>query len=142
MIWLTRRYRIIAVMLWRLGTTVQSLDKPPDFSYDLYVVSLQSFLELWLGLIATNFPTIAPLFPFLVPPRVKEYFLSSGSSRRVIPARGAIRTFGSSGRNPRRRDFSLLSTSNGEEGNELANLGGGEGISRRDDIEISVETRV
>ncbi|KAF2468320.1 uncharacterized protein BDR25DRAFT_202666, partial [Lindgomyces ingoldianus] len=59
---------IVAIMLWRLGTTVQALHKPADFSYDLYIVALQSLLELWLGLIATNFPTIAPLFPLLLPP--------------------------------------------------------------------------
>jgi hypothetical protein len=125
---------IVAIMLWRLTTTVQALDKAPDFSYDLYVVAVQSLLELWLGLIATNFPTIAPLFPKLVPPRVKQYFLSSGSSRNKGGPRVSLRTFGSSGRNPKLQDFDRLSDDN----QELEHLGKNK-ISRRRDIEVSVE---
>ena len=125
-------------MLWRLVTTVQALEKPPDFSYDLFVVALQSLLELWLGLIAANFPTIAPLFPLLLHPRVKQYFASSAASNNKGGAvRGALTTFGSSGRNGKRKDFNLLTNDESQELEEYNYKP--DGISRRMDIEVSVE---
>ncbi|ORY11109.1 hypothetical protein BCR34DRAFT_601561 [Clohesyomyces aquaticus] len=65
---------IVAVMTWRLYITAKSGD-PADFSYTLYMVALLCHLELWLGLLATNFPVIAPLFPAILPTRVGEFSL-------------------------------------------------------------------
>ncbi len=74
-------------MTWRIHSTVRAT-KEKDWNYGLYITALQSLLELWLGIIAANLPTLAPLTSQLIMPKIKSYFNSIGSkgpsSRRRI----------------------------------------------------------
>jgi hypothetical protein len=68
-------------MTWRIYTTVQS-KKEIDWNYGLYITALQSQMELWLGIIAANLPTLAPLSSQLLVPKIKSYFNSTRSSSK------------------------------------------------------------
>ncbi|KAF2759927.1 hypothetical protein EJ05DRAFT_315243 [Pseudovirgaria hyperparasitica] len=100
---------IVGVMIWRLVTT--ALPNPnPDFTYDVYILALQSHLELWLGLLAASLPTLAPLLSRMVPENVKSYF--KGSSVRSPKRNNMIRSFGQ-GRFPRTKAKSDLDSIDG-----------------------------
>lgn len=71
-------FSIVAIMTWRIQTTVQG-SKDVDWNYGLYITALQSQLEIWLGIIAANLPTLAPLTSQLLMPKIKIYFGWDGS---------------------------------------------------------------
>ncbi|KAF2870140.1 hypothetical protein BDV95DRAFT_575153 [Massariosphaeria phaeospora] len=98
---------IVAVMTWRLIITANP-NPNPDFAYNLYITAVLCHLEVWLGLLATNFPGIAPLLKGLVPQGLRKY-ISGNRSKKASTPRLALKTFGSSGVNSRRNEFTLLS---------------------------------
>lgn len=55
----------IAVMGWRMGTTVE-LSSSTDGTYNLYYTARQSHLEIWLGIIEASLPTFPPPFSKLI----------------------------------------------------------------------------
>lgn len=90
-------------MTWRvvsLSRSARGLDI--DIVYDNYVLLLQTNLELWLGILAANIPTLAPILdgkPFL---RFVEYIsLKSPSSSWRSTPHVPLRTWGR-GENTRR----------------------------------------
>jgi len=72
---------IVGIMTWRIYTTVQS-KKEIDWNYGLYITALQSQMELWLGIIAANLPTLAPLSSQLLVTKIKSYFNSTRSNSK------------------------------------------------------------
>lgn len=117
-------------MIWRLIFTV--MPRTADYSYDLAMVALQSHLELWLGLIATNIPTIAPLLKNWIPSSMRKYFSSEGSKPIKCDGPVVLGTFGS-GPNPRFKDFSRLNDVDiDERENQTVH-----GITVQQDFEIS-----
>ncbi|PVH94760.1 hypothetical protein DM02DRAFT_601920 [Periconia macrospinosa] len=133
---------VIAASLWRMITTIAP-SQYADFSYDLYLIAVQSSLEGGFGLVAANLPVLAPLLPILVPVRVKKYFskYSSGSAGQRI----TLKTFGSGGRNKERKDnFDILTEEDAASDRvELTpgQAGRNHGISMQHDIEVSVASR-
>ena len=92
---------IVCVMAWRIQSTVASTANP-DWNYTLYITALQSHLELWLGIIAANLPTLAPLFNKFIKPAIKSYLGSRGSKQPSAGGKRILRTFGSG--DPTKRD--------------------------------------
>ena len=88
-------------MAWRIQSTVAST-ADPDWNYTLYITALQSHLELWLGIIAANLPTLAPLFNKFIKPAIKSYWGSRGSNQPSAGGKRIPRTFGSG--DPTKRD--------------------------------------
>ena len=88
-------------MAWRIQSTVASTTDP-DWNYTLYITALQSHLELWLGIISANLPTLAPLFNKFIKPAVKSYWGSRGSKQPSAGGKHVPRTFGSG--DPTKRD--------------------------------------
>ena len=84
-------------MAWRIQSTVQST-KDIDVSYDLYFTTLQSHLELWLGIIGASLPTLAPIASKLIVPAFSK--LVSSHRKLTPPGRHhetASRTIGGGG---------------------------------------------
>ncbi|CAH0031675.1 unnamed protein product [Clonostachys rhizophaga] len=96
---------VIAIMIWRLIYTARP-DHGSDMAYELFTVSVQGQMEIWLGILAANIPTLGPLASRTVK-TLSTMYASASSSRKqgqseLEPPRGvALRTFGSSG-NPDR----------------------------------------
>ncbi|KAI0095751.1 hypothetical protein GGR51DRAFT_544669 [Nemania sp. FL0031] len=104
-------FGVIGIMSWRLYTT--SHDSKPDLVYDLYILALQSHLELWLGIIAANLPTLGPLIGHISNMKFIQKLSSSSSSSAPLNGirKFSLVTFGSWGRNPKkgyRDEFYLL----------------------------------
>ncbi|KAL6720841.1 hypothetical protein ACLMJK_002766 [Lecanora helva] len=57
----------VGIMAWRIQSTVEAT-KHVDASYNLYITTLQSHLEIWLGIIGACLPTLAPLASKLLVP--------------------------------------------------------------------------
>lgn len=53
--------RIVAIMAWRIHSTVIAGTAVVDFTHNLFLTALQCHLEIWLGIIAANLPTLGPL---------------------------------------------------------------------------------
>ncbi|KAI1082685.1 hypothetical protein F5B20DRAFT_480077 [Whalleya microplaca] len=87
---------VIAMATWRLVNTIKQDDI--DFVYDAYRVLLLSSLELWLGILAANLPTLAPLLSRVSTSKIMRYIGcgSSSSSTVHLPPRLALATFGGS----------------------------------------------
>ncbi|KAF7512747.1 hypothetical protein GJ744_000314 [Endocarpon pusillum] len=79
---------IVAIMTWRIHSTVRAT-KEMDWNYGLYITALQSLLELWLGIIAANLPTLAPLSSQLVMPKIMSYF-HPGNSKEPSSGRRLV----------------------------------------------------
>ncbi|KAI0179155.1 hypothetical protein GGR52DRAFT_293816 [Hypoxylon sp. FL1284] len=109
---------VISIMIWRMIYTARP-DHGADPSYQLYIVSIQGEMEIWLGILAANIPTLAPLMNRVigaVSTRVssvsrKRKQNSSTSGHRVM-----LKTFGSTGNKDRsaRQDFYRLDDDNRE----------------------------
>jgi hypothetical protein len=131
---------VIGVMLWRLVTTAVHTS-PPDLVYDAYLLALQSHLELWLGILAANLPTIAPLLRRFTGLKWNSYFSKyrSGSGRsNKTPNSVGLRTFG--GGTPRRQDhsdFGLLTDQTSDTGSIVGNSSGG--IQKSQYFRVSIE---
>jgi hypothetical protein len=126
---------IIGIMLWRL-IVAASPYRNPDFTYTLYVLALQSELEVWLGIIAANVPTLGPLVSGIIYPKMKGYFESRGPDNST-PRGGIVRTFGSGPKKFRRDEFGLLSE---DVSIELAEITPSKNAIRRDrDFHVTVE---
>lgn len=103
-----------------------------DMVYDLYILALQSHLELWLGIIAANIPILGPLISRLKWSNVREYL--SGSPRsNISDGRSDLRTFGRFGVNGRDTDHFELLTDRADAGASHGN------IMKRQDFHVSVE---
>ncbi|KAI1338182.1 hypothetical protein F5Y15DRAFT_134431 [Xylariaceae sp. FL0016] len=128
---------VIGILLWRLIDT-QSPTHGDDVVYDLYSLSLQAHLECWLGILAANIPSLAPLLNRISPAKITQY-LKSGSNNssaepRSYPQKFSLKTFGSTPpQRPDRDDFHLL-----DAGSERA-LNPGGGIMRADEFRVSTE---
>jgi hypothetical protein len=123
-------------MLWRLVDTV-IINPTPDFPFDLYILALQSLLEVWLGIIAANLPTLGALFQSIIYPKVKTLIDTYTSDKRSHQRR-VIHTFGSSGesKKPKRDQFGLLS----EDSVELVDVPQGKNeIHMERDFTVTVE---
>ena len=59
-------------MAWRIQSTVQST-KSSDPLYNLYFITLQSHLEIWLGIIGASLPTLAPIASKLIVPALSRF---------------------------------------------------------------------
>jgi hypothetical protein len=94
-------------MAWRIQSTVVST-KESDWNYGLYTTALQSHLELWLGIIAANLPTLAPLFARFIKPVVKSYFRSRSFKQPSTGGKHLPRTFGSGDPTIKRDKFNRL----------------------------------
>lgn len=111
-------------MIWRLVSTAKP-DPNPDLVYDAYLLALQSHLELWLGILAANLPSLAPLFNRFKTIPWSKYLpkIGSGNSRsdsNSSSLRIKLKTFGgSSGRpvpkQPNHSEFGILDDQNSEE---------------------------
>ncbi|KAF2180459.1 hypothetical protein K469DRAFT_592708 [Zopfia rhizophila CBS 207.26] len=84
---------VVGIMAWRIQTTVESM-KSIEWSYFLVTIALQSFLEVWLGLMAANLPVMAPVFTKVITPAVKRSFKSWSSSDASSNLKRLTRTFG------------------------------------------------
>lgn len=62
-------------MGWRIQSTVKAA-KGLDGVYQLYYVTLQSHLEIWLGIIGASLPTLAPIASKLIIPTISRVFKS------------------------------------------------------------------
>jgi hypothetical protein len=89
-------------MSWRIQSTVV-LSKDPDWNYGLFITALQSHLEIWLGIIAANLPTLAPLLSRLIAPAIRSYFKGQSST-----GRRKILTFGTPENSVKRDEFDRL----------------------------------
>jgi hypothetical protein len=96
-------------MIWRIQSTSATVGDL-DFNYNLFTVALQAHLELWLGIIAANLPTLAPLLARYVRPQLRTYFKKGASGGKSVP-----RTFGSAEKPSRREKFDRLDDDNSSE---------------------------
>ncbi|KAI0380258.1 hypothetical protein F5Y04DRAFT_102200 [Hypomontagnella monticulosa] len=99
---------VIAIMIWRLVTTATP-DDNADLVYDLYILALQSHLELWLGILAVNIPTLGPLIDRKSTSRYVRSLFSGRGSRKA--SHGASFGTGGSSRDPKspsHDEFQLL----------------------------------
>ena len=83
--------RTVGIMAWRIQSTVEAT-KSSDPLYDIYFTTLQSHLEIWLGIIGASLPTLAPIASKLIMPAVYRFISShrksgSSSGRRENPSR-------------------------------------------------------
>ncbi|KAI1776442.1 hypothetical protein F4818DRAFT_414115 [Hypoxylon cercidicola] len=127
---------VIAIMIWRMVYTARP-DHGSDMTYELFTVSIQGQMEIWLGILAANIPTLGPLMSRamgVVSSRVssvswKRKQNSSASGHRII-----LKTFGSSGNKDRsaRQDFYRLKDGNCEPGSR-------QGIVMNRETRVSVE---
>lgn len=100
--------RTVGIILWRLINTIKTrYDK--DFIWNLYVLGLIGFLELWLGIIVACIPTLAPLFNHYVKPKISRVTGNSSTGDRIDANRRDVRTIGaSSASRNRNRVYSQL----------------------------------
>ncbi|KAI1370298.1 hypothetical protein F4677DRAFT_438726 [Hypoxylon crocopeplum] len=113
---------VISIMIWRMIYTARP-DHGSDMTYELFTVCIQGQMEIWLGILAANIPTLGPLMNramSVVSSRVssvsrKRKQNSSTSGHRII-----LKTFGSSGNEDRsaRQDFYRLDDDNRESGSQ------------------------
>lgn len=86
-------------MTWRVVTMSRNKGGiAVDLVYDNYLLLLQSNLELWLGILAANLPSLAPILDVQAFSKIVEYlsiksFRSKSSSTRHLP----MITFGRGG---------------------------------------------
>lgn len=100
-------------MAWRLHSTLVPV-KPADLVYDTYLLTLQSHLELWLGILAANMPTLGPLVNRIPVGYVTKYLVSDSSSKRGPDLRLAKwKGLAPSSRPPRGNDFVMLQGESG-----------------------------
>ncbi|XXH00985.1 hypothetical protein Hte_007336 [Hypoxylon texense] len=128
---------VIAIMIWRMVYTARP-DHGSDMTYELFTVSVQGQMEIWLGILAANIPTLGPLMNRamgVVSSRVssasrKRKHNSSASGHRII-----LKTFGSSGNKDRsaRQDFYRLDDGIRESGSR-------QGIVMNRETRVSIET--
>ncbi|KAF2458351.1 hypothetical protein BDY21DRAFT_342242 [Lineolata rhizophorae] len=122
---------IVAIMAWRIQSTVAASNQP-DWNIALYTTALQSHLEVWLGIIAANLPTLAPLFSRFIKPTMKSYFNNfkwssnngggsggDGGKQYRNSHNMAIRTFGSGGPDLKAERFNRLAGSSGDFSDDL-----------------------
>ena len=101
-------FSIVAIMAWRIQSTVARATDL-DWNYNLYTTALQSQLELWLGIIAANLPTLAPLISRFIKPALKNYFGSRGFFKKPPTGTKHLpRTFGSRDSTMTREKFNRL----------------------------------
>lgn len=97
-------------MIWRLITTSLPSDNT-DLVYDIYILALQSHLEIWLGIIAANIPPLAPLIDRKIASRfIKSIVSISGLSSRKASNRASFVALDSSSysKKPGQDEFQLL----------------------------------
>ena len=84
-------------MAWRIQSTVEAT-KSSDALYHLYFTTLQSHLEIWLGIIAASLPTLAPIASKVIIPAFSRL---RSSHRKFVTSSGyfkkANRAVGGSG---------------------------------------------
>ena len=84
-------------MAWRIQSTVEAT-KSSDPLYYLYFTSLQSHLEVWLGIIGASLPTLAPIASKLIVPAFSRLI---SSHRKIVSSlsyrKNANPTMGGSG---------------------------------------------
>ena len=141
-IWLTLciTCSVIGVMIWRLITTADP-NHGKDMVYGLYYVAVQGQLEIWLGILAANLPTLGPLLTPMSRWPLARHVLSYWKGSTVenstaTPSRGVnLRTFGSFGRPERMHhdDFERLTDENMTDDPQR-------GIQRDWEVRVSVET--
>ncbi|KAI4858740.1 hypothetical protein F4820DRAFT_454582 [Hypoxylon rubiginosum] len=101
---------VVAIMIWRLITTSLPSDNT-DLVYDIYILALQSHLEIWLGIIAANIPPLAPLIDRKIASRfIKSIVSISGLSSRKASNRASFVALDSSSysKKPGQDEFQLL----------------------------------
>ena len=132
---------VIGVMIWRLISTVNP-DHGKDMVYDLYYVAVQAQLEIWLGILAANLPTLGPLLTPISRWPLARHVLSywketTAEKTSATPSRGvALKTFSTFGRSDRfdRDDFERLHDENAVVDDSQ------KGIVRDWEVRVSVET--
>lgn len=75
--------RTVGIMVWRIVSTAQA-GKSPDIAYYLYFTTLQSHLEIWLGMIGATLPTLAPIKSKLIMPAISSLLASYRKSVKPI----------------------------------------------------------
>ncbi|KAI0902484.1 hypothetical protein F4806DRAFT_502256 [Annulohypoxylon nitens] len=127
---------VIATMVWRMIYTTRP-DHGSDFTYELFYVSVQAQLEIWLGILAANIPTLGPLMNRYTG-KISSYASSVGCKQKKdsskLGHRITLKTFGSSGNKDRsaRQDFYRLDDWNRESGSR-------QGIMMNRETRVSVE---
>ncbi|KAK8097747.1 uncharacterized protein PG998_013233 [Apiospora kogelbergensis] len=128
-IMLTIGLAVIGIMAWRLHSTIVPVE-PADPVHDAYLLTIQSHLELWLGILAANMPTLGSLVNRIPVSHVKKYLISDNPSKRGPDVRLASwKGLASGSRAPRGNDFVKLP---GESG--ISESHGG--ISRSQEYEV------
>lgn len=123
-------------MVWRMVYTTRP-DHGSDFTYELFYVSVQAQLEIWLGILAANIPTLGPLMNRYTG-KISSYASSVGWKQKKdsskLGHRITLKTFGSSGNKDRsaRQDFYRLDDWNRESGSR-------KGIMMNRETRVSVE---
>lgn len=128
-------------MIWRLVTTAIPNDSP-DLVYDTYLLALQSHLEVWLGIIAANLPTIAPMLRSITGIKWNSYFSKyrSGSGRSKESSQSiSLKTFGRGTPRPHNRDEFGLLTEQSEIGDDTDAPPGG--IQKRQYFQVRRDER-
>ncbi|KAI0000275.1 hypothetical protein F4779DRAFT_148648 [Xylariaceae sp. FL0662B] len=103
---------VVAIMTWRVIRMSKSTKGiAVDLVYDNYLLLLQSNLELWLGILAANIPSLAPILDGKAFSKISEYInlkSSSSSWKRTPPV--PLITFGGSGttKRPVNTDFEMM----------------------------------
>ncbi|KAI1406789.1 hypothetical protein F5Y13DRAFT_196794 [Hypoxylon sp. FL1857] len=100
---------VVAIMTWRvIRMSRQPEGISVDLVYDNYILLLQSNLELWLGIMAANIPSLAPILDGKAFSKFAEYIsLKSFNSLKRSTQQSPLRTFGQSGK-PARADFEMI----------------------------------
>ena len=84
-------------MAWRIQSTVKT-SQSSDPEYGIYFTTLQSHLELWLGIIGASLPTLAPIASKMIIPALSRFI---SSHRKLFTSSGyhedANRTIGGDG---------------------------------------------
>ncbi|KAI1135147.1 hypothetical protein F5Y05DRAFT_183573 [Hypoxylon sp. FL0543] len=88
---------VISIMIWRLITTATPSDNA-DIVYDLYILALQSHLEIWLGILAVNIPALGPLLDWKSTSRFFRavFSIRTNFSRRQTPSKASFVNLGGS----------------------------------------------
>lgn len=124
-------------MIWRLIYTARP-DHGTDMAYELFTVSVQGEMEVWLGILAANIPTLGPLISRTVK-AVSTRYASASSSRHQrqteleMGPKIALRTFGSTGPDRLTREDLY------RQGDEHREHGSQEGIVMSWEMRVSTE---
>lgn len=120
-------HRAVAIALWRLVTSALLITHF-DVNLDEYELAFQSLLEIWFGILATNAPTLAPLWNRMwsnLRSRWDSYFPTKTKPSSKGELQLASRTFGS--RRPRKQgapdDLELLDTHDMQETDSRSCMG-------------------